>query len=183
MLRPATGAGAALNPIASDLGVMRLSARGGACVDHGGPGSVGVDPPGGSEYAQGGVDVGGSGWPGGSHPLCGVEQRRRRWRICTVDDWTTTNAKSLQRTDTATLLIPLALAGLYTLMAAINARSSPAPAASSNMPCPVSGLTRTQVIGTAALEAAATGTILGLLVVTSAVLGIALAARLALARP
>ena len=101
--------------------------------------------------------------------------------VTSVDTWITANAEALQRTNNATLVVLLALAVLYTVMAVVNAvviagtgrRREHAVAR-------LSGLTRAQVVMTTALEAAVTaitGLILGLVVVASAILGIALAAK------
>jgi putative ABC transport system permease protein len=101
--------------------------------------------------------------------------------VMSVDTWITANAEALQRTNNATLVLLLALSALYTVMAVVNAviiagtgrRREHAVAR-------LSGLTRTQVVMTTALEAAittTTGLILGFLVVASALLEIALAAR------
>ncbi|TDV56084.1 FtsX-like permease family protein [Actinophytocola oryzae] len=91
------------------------------------------------------------------------------------------DAAELRRTNDATLVVLLTLAGLYTVMAVVNAvviagtgrRREHAVAR-------LSGLTRTQVVATTAVEAVittVTGLVLGLVVVAGAVLGIALAAR------
>jgi putative ABC transport system permease protein len=107
--------------------------------------------------------------------------------VIPVEVWITANAEALQRTNNATLVVLLALAGLYTVMAVVNAvvitgtgrRREHAIAR-------LSGLTRTQVVATSALEAAITiitGLLLGLVVVASAILGIALAARRSVGSP
>jgi putative ABC transport system permease protein len=101
--------------------------------------------------------------------------------VTPVADWIAANADSLQRTNNATLVVLLALAALYTVMAVVNAiviagtgrRREHAVAR-------LAGLTRAQVVATTVLEAAVTtmtGLLLGLVVVAVAVLGIALAAR------
>jgi putative ABC transport system permease protein len=107
--------------------------------------------------------------------------------VIPVEVWITANAEALQHTNNATLVVLLALAGLYTVMAVVNAvviagtgrRREHAIAR-------LSGLTRTQVVATSALEAAITiitGLLLGLVVVASAILGIALAARRSVGSP
>ena len=114
--------------------------------------------------------------------LARVESAARSYgTVSSVDARIAANAEALQHTNNATLIVLLALAGLYTLMAVVNAiviagtgrRREHAIAR-------LSGLTRAQVVTTTTLEATTTtvtGLLLGLTVVVSAVLGIALAAE------
>lgn len=111
-----------------------------------------------------------------------VEEAARAYgEVTGIDAWITANAEALQRTNNATLVVLLTLAGLYTAMAVVNAiviagtgrRREHAIAR-------LSGLTRSQVVATTAVEAlitTITGLLLGLIIVASAIIGIALAAR------
>jgi putative ABC transport system permease protein len=110
-----------------------------------------------------------------------ADAAQRYGKVTNVDTWVKANADALQRTNNATLTVLLALAALYTVMAVINAiviagtgrRREHALAR-------LSGLTRSQVVATTALEGlivTVTGLTLGALVVTSALTGIAMAAR------
>jgi putative ABC transport system permease protein len=102
-------------------------------------------------------------------------------QVTSVDTWITANAEALQRTNNATLVVLLALAGLYTVMAVVNAIAMAGTGRRrEHAVARLSGLTRAQVVATTALEATVTtitGLLLGLIVVASAILGIALGAR------
>lgn len=101
--------------------------------------------------------------------------------VTSVDTWITNNAEELQRTNNATLVVLLSLAGLFTAMAVVNATVIAGTGRRrEHAVARLSGLTRTQIVATTALETALTtitALLLGLVVVGGALLGIALAAQ------
>ncbi|SEF15928.1 FtsX-like permease family protein [Jiangella alba] len=101
--------------------------------------------------------------------------------VTDVDAWIAAAARDQQRTNTTTLAVLLVLAALYTVMAVVNAMVIAGTGRRrEHAVARLSGLTRAQVVATTAVEAllvAATGLVLGALVVTAALAGIAVAAR------
>jgi hypothetical protein len=78
-------------------------------------------------------------------------------KVTSVDTWITATAETLQRTSNATLVVLLALAGLYTVMAVVNAIAIAGTGRRrEHAVARLSGLTRAQVVATTALEATVT---------------------------